>query len=221
MLDRNPRRKIQTHAMLASKVTHGWFGAVAGTIGDVRSATAPSPGFGVGSGSVVTLDPPERRLGAHIGIRPDFIVVHNTNQACPRSRLVVRSIILVLRCATTRWSLRRTEFLSYAWERQGNGINSVLRRSLPSRSFLGLGRVRVFRPGVLGITAAQVLADLMIGRPPETGQVVGHLLRAMVGGQSARAPARGDRPPAASPTCRRSPGSARPTPAACPARSAA
>ena len=75
-----------------------------------------------------------------------------------------------------------------------DGLKPILRQNCTSHcsrgrspfssgAVLGGCVVGVFRPGVLGITAAEILADLMIGRPPEAGQVVGHLLRTMVGGQ--------------------------------------
>jgi hypothetical protein len=45
------------------------------------------------------------------------------------------------------------------------------------------GAPGVFRPGVLGVAGTQLLAHLRIGVLPEAGQVVGDLLRAVVGGQ--------------------------------------
>ena len=73
------------------------------------------------------------------------------------------------------------------------------------------GRPRVVGPGMLGIAAAQLLADFWIGALPKTPQVAGGLHRAAVGGQQAeghrhprraeRAVSRPDRTaPAASPT---------------------
>ena len=54
---------------------------------------------------------------------------------------------------------------------------------LSARPTLRLRREGVLRPGVLGIAPAQLLADLGIGALPEASQVVGDLLRAVVGGE--------------------------------------